>query len=325
MNLPSLNGNYIDLIVVAVFIFFAFEGVRLGFWVMLADFLSFFLSLILSLRFYQVVGDILGDNFSLSHSLANALGFLVVAIVVEGIIGFLFGLVLLKVPKKFWKTPLNRFLAVIPALGEALVIVAFIFTLILALPVSPQIKHDVSDSKIAGLVIEKTQGVEAKLNDIFGGVVEDSITYLTIKPGSTDKVILRTEAGNLTVDNVSEEEMFKMVNVVRGQQGVDPLLWDKGLVSVARDYASYMWKENYFGHISPAGEDVGDRLTKAGIDYFIAGENLALAPTESIAFTGLMNSEGHRANILDPQFKKVGIGVIDNGIYGKMFVQIFVR
>jgi len=66
-----------------------------------------------------------------------------------------------------------------------------------------------------------------------------------------------------------------------------------------------------------------DRLEKAGVSYSIAGENLALAPTVQTAHTGLMNSEGHRANILEPQFKRVGIGVIDNGIYGKMFVQIF--
>jgi uncharacterized protein YkwD len=50
---------------------------------------------------------------------------------------------------------------------------------------------------------------------------------------------------------------------------------------------------------------------------------LALAPTLATAHTGLMNSEGHRANILEPKFKRVGIGVIDNGVYGKMFVQVF--
>jgi len=43
----------------------------------------------------------------------------------------------------------------------------------------------------------------------------------------------------------------------------------------------------------------------------------------STAHNGLMNSEGHRANILEPEFRKIGIGVIDNGVYGKMFVQVF--
>ncbi len=66
-----------------------------------------------------------------------------------------------------------------------------------------------------------------------------------------------------------------------------------------------------------------DRLDKQSIPYLIMGENLAYAPTESIAHTGLMNSPGHRANILSPEFGQVGLGVIDAGIYGKMFVQEF--
>jgi uncharacterized protein YkwD len=94
-------------------------------------------------------------------------------------------------------------------------------------------------------------------------------------------------------------------------------------VPVARDYARDMWQRNYFGHVSPEGKSVADRLDEAGITFQVVGENLALAPTLTTAHIGLMNSEGHRANILEPDFKRVGIGVIDNGIYGKLFVQIF--
>ena len=64
-------------------------------------------------------------------------------------------------------------------------------------------------------------------------------------------------------------------------------------------------------------------MEKAGISYQAAGENLAYAPNVDVAHTGLMNSEGHRANILSADFGKVGIGVIDGGVYGKMFVQEF--
>jgi uncharacterized protein YkwD len=95
------------------------------------------------------------------------------------------------------------------------------------------------------------------------------------------------------------------------------------MTNVAREHAKDMWKRKYFGHISPEGKDVGDRLYEKNITYFIAGENLALAPTVSTAHQGLMNSPGHRANILDPQFNQVAVGVIDNGVYGKIFVQIF--
>jgi len=68
---------------------------------------------------------------------------------------------------------------------------------------------------------------------------------------------------------------------------------------------------------------LGDRLDRAGIRYSFAGENLAMAPTLATAHNGFMNSEGHRANILEPKFRRGAVGVIDNGVYGKMFVQVF--
>jgi uncharacterized protein YkwD len=94
-------------------------------------------------------------------------------------------------------------------------------------------------------------------------------------------------------------------------------------VPVARDHARDMWERQYFGHVSPEGEDVGGRLREADVSYSFAGENLALAPTVATAHNGLMNSEGHRENILEEGFTQMGIGVIDNGVNGKMFVQVF--
>jgi uncharacterized protein YkwD len=84
-----------------------------------------------------------------------------------------------------------------------------------------------------------------------------------------------------------------------------------------------MFENGYFSHISLQGEDVGDRLGKAGVLYLVAGENLAFAPSLEIAHDGLMQSPGHRENILDEEFNRVGIGVIDAGSQGKMFVQVF--
>ena len=117
--------------------------------------------------------------------------------------------------------------------------------------------------------------------------------------------------------------MFQKVNEERRKLAIKELVFDKNLVPVARSHAKDMWGRKYFAHVSPEGEDVGDRLQKFKISYTYAGENLALAPTTATAHTGLMNSKGHRENILDPRFTKLGIGVIDNGIYGKMFVQVF--
>jgi uncharacterized protein YkwD len=323
MNIPALNGNYIDLIIILVLIYFATEAWRHGFWVILVDFISFLSSLLISFRAYKYIAAIFQTNFNLTRSISNALGFLVTAIVLEALIGFILARFLWHLPKKFWKHRINKFLGIIPGICEGLILIAFILTLILSLPVNPQIKNKVADSKIGKIILNQTLGLEKSINEIFGGAIEDSLTYLTIKPGSKERISLTVERENFKVDEESETKMFKLVNEERKKQGIKELEWNSKIVLVARNYAQKMWQERYFGHVSPEGEDVGDRLNKARIKFGLAGENLALAPTVSTAFTGLMNSEGHRENILDKRFRKVGIGVIDNGFYGKMFVQVF--
>jgi uncharacterized protein YkwD len=323
MNLPSLNGNWVDFVILLILIYFASEAFRHGVWVILADFVSFTGALLTSLRAYKFTSAFLRNNFSLSHSISNALGFLITAVILEAIFGFLLAHAITKLPTKLWKNKWSKYLAVIPALGEGIILIAFILTLVIGLPVRPSIKNDVSDSKIGSFLLTQTSGAEKFVNEIFGGVIEDSLTYLTVKPGSKESIPISVERTELSVDSVSETEMFKLLNKERRERGLPELSWAPEIVPVARSHARDMWERKYFSHFSPEGEDVGDRLDKAGIAFTIAGENLAMAPTLSTAHTGLMNSEGHRANILEPKFKRVGIGVIDNGVYGKMFVQVF--
>lgn len=324
MNIPSLNGNWVDLIILAVFAFFVVEAVRSGFWAMMVDFVSFFISLLVALRGYSLAAYLLKTNFNLGRSLANALGFLVVAVITEAVLGTLLAKLVVRLPGKYSEGKWNRFLGIVPGVGEAAFLIAFVLTILLSFPVAPTIKSDIAQSKIGGFLVKKTAGLEVKLSEVFGGIVEESLTYLTVKPGSRESISLDVkEPIGLSVDEQAESEMFALVNQERRKVGVGELSWDPEVVAVARDYARDMWERGYFGHVSPEGEDVGDRLERANIYYTFAGENLALAPTVATAHTGLMNSEGHRANILDARFKKVGIGVIDNGIYGKMFVQVF--
>ncbi len=66
-----------------------------------------------------------------------------------------------------------------------------------------------------------------------------------------------------------------------------------------------------------------DRLQEANVSFLAAGENLALAPTLSLAHEGLMNSPGHRENVLRPQFGRIGIGIMDGGQKGLMITQMF--
>ena len=320
----SLNGNWLDLVIIFILIFFVARAFRFGFWVVLVDLVSFLASLLISLRVYQFVAEFLRTNFTLSRSISNALGFLLSAVFVESILGVILYKLVYLVPVRLKKGIVSKFLAIFPAIGEGFIMVSFLLILALAFPISPKIKADITESKIGGLLIEKTSGVEMKVNEVFGGVIEDALTFYTIKPESREVVELTVTKRELSIDELSETEMFKLVNKDRKEMGVAELIWDVRLVPVARAHATDMWERSYFGHISPEGEDIGGRLEKAGVNFFVAGENLALAPTLQTAHIGLMNSQGHRENILSRDFNRMGIGVIDNGVYGKMFVQIFI-
>ncbi|MFV1916889.1 MAG: CvpA family protein [Patescibacteria group bacterium] len=323
MNIPSLGGNWVDLVILLIFVYFLTEAWSLGFWVVMANFLSFLLSILIALRGYQFIATLLRSNFSLSHSFSNALGFLFIAILVGILLGFLFGKLITKVPMRLWKRWWLKTLSFVPALAESLIFISFVLILAIGLPFPPSIKADVTNSKIGGAIVRETAGVEAKLNEIFGGVVDDALTYLTIKTGSRDSIPITVSIQGLSVDEVAEVEMFRLVNSERRERELPEFTWREEVVPVARSHARDMWERSYFGHVSPEGEDVGDRLANEKASFLLAGENLALAPTLATAHNGLMNSPGHRAIILDDKFEQIGIGVIDNGVYGKMFVQIF--
>lgn len=125
----------------------------------------------------------------------------------------------------------------------------------------------------------------------------------------------------LTAD---EQQMFNLVNQERAKAGLPALKVDMTLVKLARLKAQDMIDKNYFDHTSPTYGSPFQMMSKHGVTYNYAGENLAGAPSVDIAHTNLMNSPGHRANILSPNYNYVGIGVKDGGPYGKMFVQEFV-
>lgn len=98
---------------------------------------------------------------------------------------------------------------------------------------------------------------------------------------------------------------------------------DAELTAVARKHSVDMFQKGYFSHVSPDGKGPFDRMRNDGVRFTNAGENIALAPTLDIAHSGLMHSPGHRANILRPEFGRLGIGIVDGGKYGFMISQEF--
>ncbi len=319
----ALHGNWVDLIIILVLIFFIHQGFVNGFWSIFIDFVAFFGALLISLKTYNFGSKFLESNFSLNRPLANALGYLIVAVISEIIISFGLTFLIKKLPQKILKNHITKYLGIALSLGQGILFIAFTLVLAISLPVNPAIKTDISNSKIGGFILGKTTGMEKSVNNIFGGAINESLTYLTIEPKSKESLPLDSKTQDLSIDEISEKEMLRLVNNERTSRGITALTLDTRLLEIARDYAKKMWQEHYFGHYDPEGRDVADRLHAANISFEIAGENLALAPTLQIAHTGLMNSTGHRENILEVRFGRVGIGVVDNVYYGKMFVQVF--
>ena len=125
-----------------------------------------------------------------------------------------------------------------------------------------------------------------------------------------------------------EQAMFDSHNVQRQNVSLSALTLDARLVQVARRRAQDMASKNYFSHTSPSGETAFTILGEIGYPYQIAGENIARnnypdGETVQISMAGFMNSPGHRANILEPQFKKVGIGVAFGSDGMKYFAVVF--
>jgi uncharacterized YkwD family protein len=128
-------------------------------------------------------------------------------------------------------------------------------------------------------------------------------------------------SSGLTAD---ESKMVNLVNQARTEQGVKPLSVNSQLVTLARRKSQDMVDKNYFSHTSPTYGSPFDMMKNAGIKYSTAGENIAGAATTESAHQNLMNSPGHRANILNSSFTQIGIGIVSGSQYGKIFTQMFI-
>lgn len=107
--------------------------------------------------------------------------------------------------------------------------------------------------------------------------------------------------------------LFELTNSARIQRDLPLLKWDEQTKLTARKHSEDMAENQYFSHTNLAGESPFDRMNEDGIAFYIAGENLAYGQYSSIfAHEGLMNSMGHRENIVKPEFGFLGVGTAFN-------------
>lgn len=106
-----------------------------------------------------------------------------------------------------------------------------------------------------------------------------------------------------------ERDVLDLTNQARRSQGCRPLQLSDSLVEAAGSHASDMVRRHYMDHTNPDGQDPGDRMAKAGYHGSGWGENIAAGYSSAQkVFNAWMNSDGHRANILNCKFTLIGIG-----------------
>ncbi|WP_088185946.1 CAP domain-containing protein [Desulfosporosinus sp. FKA] len=122
-----------------------------------------------------------------------------------------------------------------------------------------------------------------------------------------------------------EQQMVDMINQERAAAGVAPLKVDFRLVSVGQAKADDMKANNYFDHTSPTYGSPWAMMQEVGLTVGWAGENIAGNDSVSGAMAAFMQSPGHKANILDPRFTHVGVGIAYGSAYGNLYVQEFLQ
>jgi uncharacterized protein YkwD len=314
--------NWVDILLGVILLLAIIGGLRRGFMLGSLDLLSWLGSLILGYTLYPYMARLL-EKFTTLGVWLLPVAFLLTVIIIRVLIGLVTKYIVRSIPDHANDSSVNRFLGLIPGAINGIIYIIIIAALLLALPLRDNITEETRNSRFAGPLAMKAEWVNRKLAPVFDQAVRQTMNSLTVNPKSHEKVTLSFKYDKAIVKPFLETQMLQMVNEERTKAGLKPLRADPEMARVARNHSQDMFKRGYFAHENPDGQDPFDRMRASNVQFRAAGENLALAQTLEIAHTNLMNSPGHRANILNPSFGRLGIGVLDGGYYGLMISQEF--
>lgn len=315
--------NALDFLLILLVLFSAYTGWRRGFAFSLLDLVRWVGSLVLSFRLYPALADWLSRATDWNVYWIPPISFFVIAVLSSMLIQFVGSLILDQFSDELHTHPVNKALGTVPGLLSGIITIAIISVLLLLLPLPERFHNYVQDSSLAGRFGNYTHLAEDELNSVFDRVAERTLNELTIATKTEEFIELPFKTDDYEPQPALEARMLELLNEERIARGLQPLQADTALTRVARRHAADMFSRGYFSHVSPEGASAADRIRAAHIPFRAAGENLALAPTIAIAHEGLMESPGHRANILHLRFRRVGIGVLQSKEHGLMITQKF--
>lgn len=320
-----MHLNWIDYIIIVILIYSAFQGWEAGLVQLFSGFISFIIAIWLAIKYNGVVAGFLAQKFGVPTVWATIAGYIIVGFVVEALLSEALKIVVQKLPNSIEHSWINNWLGALLSAVNGFLIIAFFLLIISILPLRGTIKNDIKNSTFGGSIISFSQKYDGSLSSTLSVAKQAATKFFTIDPGSTESITLDVspKPSDLHDDETSEAEMVGLVNNERMKVGVSALIVDVNLTAAARSHSRDMFMRQYFSHYTPEGKTPSDRIIAAGVHFTIMGENIAYTPDLPTAHTGLMNSPEHKKNILDPQFHRVGIGIISTDSFGMMVTQDF--
>jgi uncharacterized membrane protein required for colicin V production len=295
----------------------------------LLDLLGLVLGVALAFRLSGPLGDFLADRFDLTPEWARigaGIGLFVLVGAALAVAAFFLG----RVARLPGLNLANRAAGAAFAGVWGLTLVLLIVALLRALPSPAAVDEALDGSR----VVRALASPDSPTQRVFQGLAGDRVldTVLALEPiFGTQRLVLdrddRAEieaagAGEVLGEPEEAATVYRLLNEERVGAGLEPLAWSDGLAGAAEAHAREMYLSGYVSHVSPLTGTVVERVAGTGIRLGIVGENLALAADARAVHDGLVGSESHRANMLDPRFDRVGIAAV-RGPLGLMMVEVF--
>lgn len=327
--LAAAEPNWVDLLVFLFLILLVWRGLRTGLIGGLLSLATLGVALWLAIAFHGPAGEWLAGATGLPAGAATVIAFICL------LVG---GRLLLSIPAAQLEAAietslrylpplgaLNRVAGIIPEVLLGAVAIVGVLLVLSTVPLSRPVAAAIQSSWTGRTVLPQVSEAVPVAQDALAALPAAALPVPEPKVAEpTERIDLDVPPGiRLTVDEEAEKRLLELVNEERTQRGLKPLRLDPTIVPVARAHSRDMFERSYFAHENPDGEKPFERLRAGDVRFRVAGENLALAPTVERAHTGLMNSPGHRENILRPEFGRIGIGAVRGGFYGIMFTQNF--
>ena len=323
MQTGNLDFNLIDALLAVVVLLSAWNGWRQGFVLAALHLLALAASVIVAFVSYPFMAQLVSSIWTTGGVWIAPLSFMICFLLAHLVFGVAAGKMVRSVPPKAHGHGINRFLGIGPGAVVGVINATIVSMVLLTVPISDTITRMSREGEISGRLAGPAEWLESKLTPIFDPALRRTLQAMMVPAESRASIPLKFKVAQAKPRPDLEQRMVGMVNAEREKQGLKPVKPDGELEQVARAHSRDMFARGYFSHVSPEGRNLGDRLRASEVRFLVAGENLALAQTLSIAHQGLMNSPGHRANILRPHFGRLGVGVLDGGVHGLMVTQNF--